>query len=138
MSLKNELQKLHAENATRREDLVSELQDLIKQRNDLYGTLPNVQETSSASGERISAELSRERIQTEMERAKNELAFKAQVADILRTMLLKSKGQRSKVQSMSQAEAQLTNQRRLISIHVRKLEHPPRHSSDVLDVASGL
>ena len=138
MSLKNELQKLHAENATRREDLVSELQDLIKQRNDLYGTLPNVQETPSASGERISAELSRERIQTEMERAKNELAFKAQVADILRTMLLKSKGQRSKVQSMSQAEAQLTNQRRLISIHVRKLKHPPRHSSDVLDVASGL
>ena len=118
MSLKDELQKLHAENATRREGLVSELQDLIKQRNDLYGTLQNAQETMSSSGERIAAHLSRERIQKEMERVENELAFKAQVAEILRTMLLKSKGQRSKVQSMSQTEAQLTSQRRLTSIHV--------------------
>jgi len=105
LSLKNELMQLHAENIMRLEHLVTQLQELMRQRNDLYKDLsPMPPAERRSEGEIRVGDHRQEWLCMEMDRLNTEFDFKIHVVEILRTTLLKIKAQRMKLKSVSQFE----------------------------------
>lgn len=120
LSVRDELLELHAENVARMEHVVSQLQVLMKQRNNLYKDLsPMPPAERRSEGEIRVGDHRQEWMLMEMDRLNTEFDFKVQVVEILRTTLLKTKAQRAKLKSVSQFDHLFRRSDLESIIHVR-------------------
>ena len=103
MYARMELRQLYEENGSKRNQFIAQLQELITQRSKLNKEV-NPEEDSRGTAESVRSQMW---ITAEMDRVANELEFKAQVAELLRTTLLKAKSQRTNLNSALELKAVL-------------------------------
>lgn len=101
MSMKNGLMELYSDNVARRDYILKELRELLRQREGFSKKFNSIREEDQETTKSRSERWNQSWLQTEMDHLQYELEFKFQVSEILRALLLKTKAQKARVKSIS-------------------------------------